>query len=126
MTTCPTCGNPMPALNSKRQPRKFCSPPCTGRANSQLGPHSKAREKPPQRGGEPVLPGSTPLSTPSQCAIGPAHRWRIETPAGPTSLGMCQHCGAERTFANSYDATVEAELRRQPQALMRSEVGPAW
>ena len=31
------------------------------------------------------------------------HHWRIAPPRGPTSLGICQCCGAERTFLNSLD-----------------------
>lgn len=29
-----------------------------------------------------------------------AHHWRIEEPNGPTSHGVCRHCGAERDFPN--------------------------
>jgi hypothetical protein len=32
----------------------------------------------------------------SECA----HHWRIETPAGEVSKGVCKHCGATRSFAN--------------------------
>ena len=32
----------------------------------------------------------------SECA----HHWRIETPAGEVSMGVCKHCGSTRTFAN--------------------------
>jgi len=28
------------------------------------------------------------------------HHWLIEEPLGPTSLGVCRDCGAERTFRN--------------------------
>ncbi len=28
------------------------------------------------------------------------HHWRIETPSGPTSVGVCQDCDATRTFDN--------------------------
>ena len=27
-----------------------------------------------------------------------AHHWLIESPAGPTSTGVCKHCGAVREF----------------------------
>ncbi len=33
------------------------------------------------------------------------HHWRIASPKGPTSVGVCQECGAEREFSNS-EATV--------------------
>ena len=28
------------------------------------------------------------------------HHWRLEAPAGPTSEGVCQDCGAVRAFQN--------------------------
>lgn len=34
------------------------------------------------------------------------HRWRIESPEGPTSMGTCQRCGATREFANYVDTPV--------------------
>lgn len=39
----------------------------------------------------------TPRAEPAQCR----HYWLIESPQGPTSLGRCKHCGAEREFPNS-------------------------
>jgi hypothetical protein len=32
----------------------------------------------------------------SECA----HHWRIETPSGEVSKGVCKHCGATKSFAN--------------------------
>ncbi|MEX2081066.1 MAG: hypothetical protein WEC33_05575, partial [Dehalococcoidia bacterium] len=29
-----------------------------------------------------------------------AHRWRIDEPNGPVSLGTCKVCGAEKEFRN--------------------------
>ncbi len=29
------------------------------------------------------------------------HRWRIESPNGATSHGVCRNCGAEKEFPNS-------------------------
>lgn len=29
------------------------------------------------------------------------HRWSIDTPNGPTSRGVCKHCGAQKEFRNS-------------------------
>jgi len=34
------------------------------------------------------------------------HRWRIESPNGPTSTGVCQRCGATREFVNYVDTPV--------------------
>ena len=28
------------------------------------------------------------------------HRWRIDEPNGPTSMGVCRVCGVEKTFKN--------------------------
>ncbi len=28
------------------------------------------------------------------------HHWKIESPTGPTSRGVCQRCGAQREFVN--------------------------
>ncbi len=32
-----------------------------------------------------------------------AHHWRIESPQGPTSLGVCIKCKAKRSFPNFMD-----------------------
>ena len=29
------------------------------------------------------------------------HHWKIETPAGETSMGICAHCGGTKPFSNS-------------------------
>jgi hypothetical protein len=29
------------------------------------------------------------------------HHWLIESPQGPTSMGMCKLCGAQKEFSNS-------------------------
>jgi hypothetical protein len=34
-----------------------------------------------------------------------AHRWRIEEPNGPFSLGVCKICGAEKQFRNWLEET---------------------
>lgn len=31
------------------------------------------------------------------------HRWSIESPNGPTSIGCCKSCGSKRTFRNSFE-----------------------
>ncbi len=31
------------------------------------------------------------------------HHWLIETPDGPTSLGVCRICGLERKFDNNFE-----------------------
>lgn len=38
-----------------------------------------------------------PVSTEPVCA----HRWRIESPNGAMSMGVCRICGAEKEFPNS-------------------------
>jgi hypothetical protein len=38
------------------------------------------------------------------------HHWLIESAAGPTSLGRCKHCGAQRDFFNNpEDALIPRE-----------------
>ncbi|MDE2765446.1 MAG: hypothetical protein OXI25_03320 [Chloroflexota bacterium] len=39
------------------------------------------------------------------CAPGHGHHWLIESPNGPTSMGVCRICGAEREFKNSVQIT---------------------
>ena len=34
-----------------------------------------------------------------------AHFWRIESPNGPSSVGVCTKCGASEEFANSMPGT---------------------
>ena len=34
-----------------------------------------------------------------------SHHWVIESPNGPTSLGRCRTCGAEKEFKNSIQIT---------------------
>lgn len=38
------------------------------------------------------------------------HRWIIEEPNGPTSLGTCKHCGATKEYANGYKLIPFEEL----------------
>jgi len=33
--------------------------------------------------------------------VNSAHHWVIDSPDGPTSLGVCKHCGREKEFNNS-------------------------
>ena len=35
------------------------------------------------------------------------HRWDIEPASGPTSLGKCVNCGAEKSFDNYIDMGTE-------------------
>ncbi len=43
--------------------------------------------------------------------LGVAHHWDIEPPNGPTSMGMCRGCGAERVFRNSTEDISSGEWR---------------
>ena len=48
--------------------------------------------------------------------IGCAHWWQIESPNGENSQGMCKHCGAIRSFANSSQTrTMTRSVRPQPR-----------
>jgi len=46
------------------------------------------------------------------------HRWRIESPNGPTSTGVCQRCGATREFVNYIETPVQ-EGRVKPDLYIR-------
>ena len=37
------------------------------------------------------------------------HRWVIAMPNGPTSPGVCRHCGAQREFKNSEEALLDEQ-----------------
>jgi hypothetical protein len=43
------------------------------------------------------------------------HHWIIESPSGPTSIGRCKLCGAERRFPNS----AEGPLRQDDLSALR-------
>lgn len=45
------------------------------------------------------------------------HHWIIESAAGPTSKGVCQHCGESREFENA----PQVETWLQQQARQRRE-----
>jgi len=45
------------------------------------------------------------------------HHWIIESPSGPTSMGRCRLCGAERQFINS----AEGPLREDDRSALREE-----
>ena len=50
------------------------------------------------------------------------HHWLIDSVRGPTSLGRCQYCAAERSFLNLYDDVREdIESRKQRLKLEESE-----
>ena len=44
--------------------------------------------------------GPPTTSSPAGCV----HHWRIESPKGHESAGVCQRCGATRSFANSVES----------------------
>lgn len=44
------------------------------------------------------------------------HHWRIESPNGPTSRGVCRRCGAVREFHNSVPGFVGAWARSSQAA----------
>ena len=39
-------------------------------------------------------------TTKAKVATRHAHRWRIDEPNGPTSMGLCGECGAVKEFQN--------------------------
>ncbi|MFQ6028299.1 MAG: hypothetical protein ACE5Q6_12470 [Dehalococcoidia bacterium] len=50
-----------------------------------------------------------------------AHYWIIEVATGPTSEGVCQHCGQTRTFQNFVERQVWAHL---PQKSLTDDNDP--
>lgn len=51
-------------------------------------------------------------STTTPCA----HRWRIEPPNGPTVAGVCQKCGAEKTYATAPEYPMWSDHSEQSRA----------
>lgn len=43
----------------------------------------------------------------------PPHHWRIETPHGPVSRGVCRLCGATREYCNTPANEVSAKERQR-------------
>lgn len=56
---------------------------------------------------------STNSHCPKSSLPAKSHWWVIETPSGPTSLGVCKYCGEVRDFRNRWDADTEYGRRRQ-------------
>ncbi len=48
------------------------------------------------------------------------HYWIIESPNGPTSRGVCKHCGAEEEFSNYTPRSSWDEDRSTPDELAGS------
>ena len=43
---------------------------------------------------------TTLAQAPATPAEGHFHRWRIDEPNGPVSVGVCKECGATKAFKN--------------------------
>ena len=48
----------------------------------------------------------------AQAADGCTHHWRIASPSGETSTGVCQICGASREFQNYAYRAAPNRLRK--------------
>jgi hypothetical protein len=59
--------------------------------------------------------------------VGPvcAHRWRIESPNGETSHGVCRACGAERDFPTAAEDGLWERNVPQSRWTGRTEWSPA-
>jgi len=55
-----------------------------------------------------------PIKVSQGCPQSPTggHWWKIGTPDGVTSNGVCWHCGQQRQFANTLDTTFNAGRKR--------------
>ncbi len=51
---------------------------------------------------------------PSQPSPSCAHHWRIASPSGIYSRGVCRKCGEERLFANTSEHATYGYGRTQP------------
>jgi hypothetical protein len=62
-----------------------------------------------------------------EVAEGPVciHRWRIESPNGATSHGVCRYCGAEKEFPNSAEDGLWEREVPQSRWTGRSEWTPS-
>lgn len=52
----------------------------------------------------------------SDNGIGCSHRWRIETPNGPTCHAICLWCGAERKFNSAAENQWESQAKASTDA----------
>jgi hypothetical protein len=75
---------------------------------------SRTRDRGCRRAGE-VTPEERPEEAPILQAPTCQHHWIIESPSGPTSIGRCKLCGAEREFPNS----AEGPLRQDDMSALR-------
>lgn len=41
------------------------------------------------------------MATKTRVIVCETHHWMLPAPGGPTSLGTCKHCGAEKEFSNA-------------------------
>ncbi len=51
-------------------------------------------------------------STKQEDEVGCKHHWRIASPCGETSTGVCQTCGASREFQNYAYRSSMSRLRK--------------
>jgi hypothetical protein len=66
-----------------------------------------------------------PLAAPDPDVVVCVHRWRIESPNGATSHGVCKHCGEERDFPNSAEDGLWEREVPQSRWTGRSEWRPS-
>ena len=89
---------PMPPSENASTPLVTSQPDSDWRTGRSVDPMINRGEEPTPSENRTAHPenGTTPPET-TTCA----HHWDIETPNGPTSLGVCSLCGEEKEFANS-------------------------
>jgi hypothetical protein len=68
---------------------------------------------------------ANPVEAPDPDVVVCVHRWRIESPNGATSRGICKHCGAEKEFPNSAEDGLWEREVPQSRWTGRSEWRPS-
>ena len=49
------------------------------------------------------------------------HHWKIETPAGETSMGICAHCAGTKDFRNEFDVIPDWHEYRSKSKIPNAE-----
>jgi len=63
--------------------------------------------------GQAITPAGITADGGHDLAADCTHLWRIETPEGATSMGVCSRCNSNHEFQNSRDDLEWEELRRK-------------
>lgn len=111
---CPDCELPRSSAVHRRHLAQDMA-----RANRAAGITKSAVIAPRRVGGIDVAPSPVfpPLEKPAEGSPCTAahHHWDIAPPEGPTSIGVCRHCGEARSFRNS---AIDSIWEGEPLAIL--------